>query len=100
MTVRDATTARRDDRAAVGWAWTGRNLTLDEALRTGDVFRIPRNFSNSDLITVNIMWVLTSFVIKVFFRLSRSLTDTGLALVARYANLYHRDRVRCGRHRA
>ena len=29
-----ATTARRDDRAAVGWAWTGRNLILDEALRT------------------------------------------------------------------
>ena len=27
-----ATTARRDDRAAVGWAWTGRNLILDEAL--------------------------------------------------------------------
>ena len=26
------TTARRDDRAAVGWAWTGRNLILDEAL--------------------------------------------------------------------
>ena len=25
--------ARRDDRAAVGWAWTGRNLILDEALR-------------------------------------------------------------------
>ena len=24
--------ARRDDRAAVGWAWTGRNLILDEAL--------------------------------------------------------------------
>ena len=23
---------RRDDRAAVGWAWTGRNLILDEAL--------------------------------------------------------------------
>ena len=31
-TVRDATTARRADRAAVGWAWTGRNLILDEAL--------------------------------------------------------------------
>ncbi len=29
---RGATTARRDDRAAVGWAWTGRNLILDEAL--------------------------------------------------------------------
>ena len=26
------TTERRDDRAAVGWAWTGRNLILDEAL--------------------------------------------------------------------
>ena len=25
----------RDDRAAVGWAWTGRNLILDEALRPG-----------------------------------------------------------------
>ena len=25
-------TARRDDRATVGWAWTGRNLILDEAL--------------------------------------------------------------------
>ncbi len=25
--------ARRDDRAAVGWAWTGRNLILDEALK-------------------------------------------------------------------
>ncbi len=36
------------------------------------VFRIPRNFSNSDLITVNIMWVVTSFVIKVFFRRSPS----------------------------
>ena len=24
--------ARHDDRAAVGWAWTGRNLILDEAL--------------------------------------------------------------------
>ena len=34
-TVRDATTARRDDRAAVGWAWTGRNLILDEALGVG-----------------------------------------------------------------
>ena len=31
---RGATTARRDVRAAVGWAWTGRNLILDEALRT------------------------------------------------------------------
>ena len=30
---RGATTARRDDRAAVGWAWTGRNL--DEALAGG-----------------------------------------------------------------
>ena len=29
---RGVTTARRDDRAAVGWAWTGRNLILDEAL--------------------------------------------------------------------
>ena len=29
-----ATTARRDDRAAVGWAWTGRNVILDEALRS------------------------------------------------------------------
>ena len=28
-------TARRDDRAAVGWAWTGRNLILDEALSVG-----------------------------------------------------------------
>ena len=28
-------TARRDDRAAVGWAWTGRNLILDEALAEG-----------------------------------------------------------------
>ena len=25
---------RRDDRAAVGWAWTGRNLILDEALQS------------------------------------------------------------------
>ena len=32
---RGATTARRDDRAAVGWAWTGRNLILDEALGGG-----------------------------------------------------------------
>ena len=32
---RGATTARRDDRAAVGWAWTGRNLILDEALSRG-----------------------------------------------------------------
>ena len=30
------------------------------------VFRIPRNFSNSDLITVNIMWVLTSFYQSFF----------------------------------
>ncbi len=30
-----ATTVRRDDRAAVGWAWTGRNLILDEALGKG-----------------------------------------------------------------
>ena len=29
---RGATTVRRDDRTAVGWAWTGRNLILDEAL--------------------------------------------------------------------
>ena len=29
---RPCATARRDDRAAVGWAWTGRNLILDEAL--------------------------------------------------------------------
>ncbi len=29
----NVTTARRDDRAAVGGAWTGRNLILDEALR-------------------------------------------------------------------
>ena len=28
----NATTARRDDCAAVGWAWTGRNLILDEVL--------------------------------------------------------------------
>ena len=26
------TTVRRDNRAAVSWAWTGRNLILDEAL--------------------------------------------------------------------
>ena len=32
---RGATTTRRDDRAAVGWAWTGRNLILDEALLEG-----------------------------------------------------------------
>ena len=38
-TVRDTTTARRDDRAAVGWAWTGRNLTLDEALLTVYIYR-------------------------------------------------------------
>ena len=31
-----ATTARRDGRAAGGWAWTGRNLILDEALPTMD----------------------------------------------------------------
>ena len=31
------TTARRDDRAAVGWAWTGRNLILDEALAAVNV---------------------------------------------------------------
>ena len=36
-TVRDATTARRNDRAAVGWAWTGRNLILDEALYGGSI---------------------------------------------------------------
>ena len=29
---RPCATARRDDRVAVGWAWTGRNLILDEAL--------------------------------------------------------------------
>ena len=29
---RGATTARRDDLAAVGWAWTGRNVMLDGAL--------------------------------------------------------------------
>ena len=29
---RPCATARRDDCAAVGWAWTGRNLILDEAL--------------------------------------------------------------------
>ena len=28
----NVTTVRRDDRAAVGLAWTGRNLILDEAL--------------------------------------------------------------------
>ena len=33
---RGAMTARRDDRAAVGWAWTGRNLILDEALHDGE----------------------------------------------------------------
>ena len=26
---------QRDDCAAVGWAWTGRNLILDEALKGG-----------------------------------------------------------------
>ena len=39
-TVRDATTARRNDRAAVGWAWTGRNLILDEALVTPSVVKV------------------------------------------------------------
>ena len=28
----NATAARRDERTAVGWAWTGRNRILDEAL--------------------------------------------------------------------
>ena len=41
-TVRDATTARRNDRAAVGWAWTGRNLILDEALQLGAI-QVLRN---------------------------------------------------------
>ena len=31
---RGVTTARRNDCVAVGWAWTGRNLILDEALFT------------------------------------------------------------------
>ena len=29
--------ARRDDRVAVGWAWTGRNLILDEALTVAEI---------------------------------------------------------------
>ena len=46
---RAATTARRDDRAAVGWAWTGRNLILDEALPVAGVSasgRVMRGSSN------------------------------------------------------
>ena len=30
--IRPMRRRRRDDRAAVGWAWTGRNVILDEAL--------------------------------------------------------------------
>ena len=37
------------------------------------------------------MWVVPSFVTKVF-------SVDRLALVARYEIFYHRDRVRCGRH--
>ena len=37
---RGATTAWRDDCAAVGWAWTGRNLILDEALLLAEPFML------------------------------------------------------------
>ena len=75
--------------------WNRKSILFSEPQLTArgsnsPVFHIPRNFSNSDLITVNIMWVVISFVIKVF-------SGDRLALVARYANLYHGDRVRCGR---
>ena len=40
---RGATTARRDDRAAVGWAWTGRNLILDEALQADSDWLDPNS---------------------------------------------------------
>ena len=61
--------------------------------RTLPFFVAKKLFECSDLITVN-MWVVTCFVIEVFSRRSWSLTDGGLALVARDANLNHRDRVR------
>ena len=66
-------------------------------VRTGGVrdeisrFSYPRDFSNSDLITVN-MWVVTSFVIEVFPSIVSDLcTDGGLALVGK---LSYRDHVR------
>ena len=37
--------AKCDDRAAVGWAWTGRNLILDEALRGIDETLDPHQVS-------------------------------------------------------
>ena len=41
--------ARRDDRAAVGWAWTGRNLILDEALIRGHNFTLVKKQSRLDV---------------------------------------------------
>ena len=39
---RGAMTARCDDRVAVGWAWTGRNLILDEALVMSVMVKVPQ----------------------------------------------------------
>ncbi len=44
--ARPCATARRDDRAAVGWAWTGRNLILDEALQTPPIFEKDNSKNN------------------------------------------------------
>ena len=46
---RPCATARRDDRAAVGWAWTGRNLILDEALHMGIYFEIKKSLRKSTM---------------------------------------------------
>ena len=51
---RPCATARRDNRAAVGWAWTGRNLILDEALLPRQL-RISINKSRLTQSTIHII---------------------------------------------
>ncbi len=57
---RGATTARRDDRTAVGWAWTGRNLILDEALCGHNIVTPELNFLSAESSTTvqftNSLW--------------------------------------------
>ena len=51
-----ATTARRDNRPAVGWVWTSRNLILDEALIAGThMDRVAHNLVCNELISLDVL---------------------------------------------
>ena len=56
-------TARRDDRVAVSWAWTGRNLILDEALIA--------------LETRPVVPIASAIIHRVIFKLELSFSKSG-----------------------